>query len=206
MQFSISVAVFCLASVIAATYGSPPPPQLPIVLGIVSDTAWQCSPGKSINITFLPHTLRLDLPAMRFGAEGHGRTDELAVCQFTAELTSWWYKYRFAIQNVTYKGHLTATDGAQLYRLSANAVFRYENRKLNPGRAPPDIWNVSMSTMVSESASVSPHSTPSPHNPPSCAERGRGQQIYRLTALNRPQSEATGTSTGTSRSATGTLG
>ncbi|XXG94848.1 hypothetical protein Hte_001107 [Hypoxylon texense] len=118
----------------------PPPPQVPIVLGIVSDTPSQCSPGQSMNITFLPDTLRLDLPGMRFGTEGHGRTDEVAVCQFTVEFTSWWYKYRFAIQDI--------------YQMTANTVFRYENRRLNPGRAPPDIWNVSMSTMIDDKATT----------------------------------------------------
>ncbi|KAI1382389.1 hypothetical protein F4677DRAFT_24981 [Hypoxylon crocopeplum] len=142
----ISLAVSVLAE------GDPPPPQFPFVLGIVSDTPGQCSPGQSMNITFLPDTLRLDLPSMRFGTEGHGRTDEFASCQFTVEFSSWWYKYRFAIQNVTYRGHLKATDGVQLYQLTANTVFRYENRKLNPGRAPPDTWNVSMSTMVDNRA------------------------------------------------------
>ncbi|KAI1135029.1 hypothetical protein F5Y05DRAFT_190004 [Hypoxylon sp. FL0543] len=134
--------------------GDPPPPQTPIVLGLVSDTPNQCSPGQSMSITFLPDTLRLDLPNMRFGTEGHGRTDEVAVCQFTAEFTDLWYKYRFAIQDVTYKGHLNATDGVQLYQLKANTVFRYENRKLNPGRAPPDVWNVSMSTMIDNTANT----------------------------------------------------
>ncbi|OTA64803.1 hypothetical protein K449DRAFT_459238 [Hypoxylon sp. EC38] len=134
--------------------GDPPPPQVPIILGIISDTPSQCSPGQNMNITFLPDTLKLELPSMRFGAEGHGRTDEIAVCQFTAEFTDWWYKYRFAIRDVTYKGHLNATDGVQLYQLKANIVFRYENRKVNPGRAPPDIWNVSMSTMIDDTANT----------------------------------------------------
>lgn len=139
----ISLAISALAE------GDPPPPQFPLVLGVVSETPYQCAPGQSMNITFLPDSLRLDLPSMRFGTEGHGRTDEYAGCQFTVEFTSWWYKYRFAIRDVTYRGHLNATDGVQLYQLKANTVFRYENRKVNPGRAPPDIWNVSMSTMVS---------------------------------------------------------
>ncbi|KAI2781675.1 hypothetical protein F4815DRAFT_71208 [Daldinia loculata] len=142
----ISMAISALAE------GDPPPPQFPLVLGVVSETPYQCAPGQSMNITFLPDSLRLDLPSMRFGTEGHGRTDEYAGCQFTVEFTSWWYKYRFAIRDVTYRGHLNATDGVQLYQLKANTVFRYENRKVNPGRAPPDIWNVSMSTMIDNTA------------------------------------------------------
>lgn len=149
MKASISIASIILA--ISALAIDTPPPQLPIILGIVSDTPGQCSPGQSINISFLGegNQLRIDLPNMRFGTEGHGRTDEHALCQFTVEFTSWWYKYRFSIQDVTYKGHLNSTIGVQLYQLTANTVFRYENRKLNPGRAPPDIWNLSTSTMVS---------------------------------------------------------
>ncbi|KAI0381938.1 hypothetical protein F5Y04DRAFT_288111 [Hypomontagnella monticulosa] len=145
-------SIFLVASPLAR--GDPPPPQFPVVLGIVSDTPTQCSPGSNMNITFLPDTLRMDLPGMRFGTEGHGRTDEQAFCQFTVEFTSWWYKYRFAIQDVTYRGHLTATDGVQLYYVTARTVFRYENRKLNPGRAPPDIWNVSTSTMIDHAATT----------------------------------------------------
>ncbi|KAI1780181.1 hypothetical protein F4818DRAFT_437464 [Hypoxylon cercidicola] len=152
MKVSGFIAVI---SAISAFAIDPPPPQLPLILALVSDTPSQCSPGgQSMNITFLPDTLRLDLPDMRFGTEGHGRTDEVTVCQFTIEFTSWWYKYRFAIQDVTYKGHLKATDGVQIYQMAANAVFRYENRKLNPGRAPPDIWNVSMSTMIDDTATT----------------------------------------------------
>ncbi|KAL7629147.1 hypothetical protein AAE478_000666 [Parahypoxylon ruwenzoriense] len=138
--YTVLAGIFLMLS--RLVQGDPPPPQLPVILAIVSDTPGQCSPGQNVNITFSPDTLRLDLPVMRFGTEGHGRADELALCQFTVEYTSWWYKYRFAIQNLTYKGHLTATDGVQLYQSSANTVFR----------APPDVWNVSMSTMIDNKA------------------------------------------------------
>ncbi|KAI0176466.1 hypothetical protein GGR52DRAFT_363125 [Hypoxylon sp. FL1284] len=129
-----------------------PPPEVPRILGIVSDTPSQCAPGQSLSVDVQPDVLRLGLPAMRFDTTGHGRTDEVATCQFTLELTSWWYKYRFAVQDVTYRGHLQASDGVQLYQLTANTVFRYENRKVNPGREPPDVWNVSMSTMIDDQA------------------------------------------------------
>ncbi|KAI1482843.1 hypothetical protein F4774DRAFT_406545 [Daldinia eschscholtzii] len=132
--------------------GDAPPPQFPQVLGVTTETPYQCAPGQSMNITFFSNTLRLDLPSMRFGTTGHGRTDEYAGCQFTIEFTSWWYKYRFAIQDVTYRGHLNATDGVQLYQLKSDAVFRYEFHKINPQRAPPDVWNVSMSTMFDNTA------------------------------------------------------
>ncbi|XDG06966.1 hypothetical protein ABKA04_006581 [Annulohypoxylon sp. FPYF3050] len=154
MKIATLIAAVSLA-MSAAAEGDPPPPQTPFILGIVSDTPVQCSPGQNMNVTFLPNTLRLELPNMYLGAEGHGRTDEVSLCQFTVEYTSWWYKYRFAIQDVAYRGHLNATDGVQLYQLTANSVFRYENRKVNPGRAPPDIWNVSMSTMIDNTAQTS---------------------------------------------------
>lgn len=136
-----------LSSALLAT-GDSPPPQLPVISSIASDSPQQCSPGQGMSITFLPDVLRLELRGMALAPGGHGRTDENAVCQFTAEFGSWWYRYRFALANVTYRGHFEADDGVQLYQLAASAVFRYENRKVNPERAPPDVWNVSMATMV----------------------------------------------------------
>ncbi|KAI1805950.1 hypothetical protein F4811DRAFT_195086 [Daldinia bambusicola] len=145
----ISLAISSLVN------GDAPPPEFPMIREITTGSPYQCAPGQSMNITFFSNTLRLDLPRMQFGTTGHGRTDEYAGCQFTVEFSSWWYKYRFAIRDVTYRGHLDATDGVQLYQLKSNAVFRYEYHKLNPGRAPPEVWNVSMSTMFDNTAKTS---------------------------------------------------
>ncbi|KAI5916986.1 hypothetical protein F4810DRAFT_718892 [Camillea tinctor] len=107
------------------------------------------------NITVQPEKLSLYLPAMQFGMEGHGRTDEIAVCQFTMELTSWWYKYRLALNGLTYSGHFTADDGVSIYQLTASAVFQYENNKPNPGNAQPYVWNMSSSVMLDNKSPVS---------------------------------------------------
>ncbi|OTB06019.1 hypothetical protein M426DRAFT_21443 [Hypoxylon sp. CI-4A] len=136
-----------LSLAIPTLAASSPPPQFPEVLGIVTSTPNQCAPGQSLELTFLPDALRLNLPSMFFGTEGHGRTNEFAVCEFTTEFTSWWYKYRFGIQGVKYSGRFNATDSVQLHELHSSAIFRYEILKVNKGNVPPEIWNLSMSTM-----------------------------------------------------------
>ncbi|KAI1632852.1 hypothetical protein F4809DRAFT_655756 [Biscogniauxia mediterranea] len=154
MKTSLFTTWLSLATSTLAQTGAPPP-QLPVVKGIESETWTQCAPGQTLNVSIQPDKLSLYLPAMQFEMEGHGRTDESAICQFTMELTSWFYKYRLALSGVTYSGHFTADDGVSIYQLTASAVFQYENKKTNPMDAQPYIWNMSSSVMLDNTSPTS---------------------------------------------------
>ncbi|KAI1488195.1 hypothetical protein F5X96DRAFT_646805 [Biscogniauxia mediterranea] len=154
MKTSLFTTCLSLATSTLAQTGAPPP-QLPIVKGIESETWTQCAPGQTLNVSIQPEKLILYLPAMQFATEGHGRTDESAICQFTMELTSWFYKYRLALSGVTYSGHFTADDGVSIYQLTASAVFQYENKKTKPMDAQPYVWNMSSSVMLDNTSPTS---------------------------------------------------
>ncbi|OTA90611.1 hypothetical protein M434DRAFT_33468 [Hypoxylon sp. CO27-5] len=145
-----SVFLSALSSIAAVFGQSNPPPVLPAVNLITSKVPFQCSPGKSIGISVEPSKITTSLSEVQFQATGHGRTDEFASCDFRVALSYWYYKYRVAISGATIRGHANLTDGVQIYQFNTTAIFRLEHLKNFSPIQPPEITNLSISTMLTE--------------------------------------------------------
>ncbi|KAK7754610.1 hypothetical protein SLS62_003393 [Diatrype stigma] len=116
------------------------PPQVPSISMLQSTVSRQCAPGISINVDVQPEHLAFHLPALSFGTTGHGRTDEYAACDLDVDFDSWFYKWRFAIADVTYSGRANLTNGVRIAELTARADFRYIHRE-HVGQ--PEVRNLS---------------------------------------------------------------
>ncbi|KAI1139870.1 hypothetical protein F5Y05DRAFT_380296 [Hypoxylon sp. FL0543] len=145
-----SVFLSVLSSVAAVLGQGEPPSILPAVSLITSKEPFQCSPGKSIGVSVEPSKITTSLPEVQFQTTGHGRTDEFASCDFRVELSYWYYKYRVAISGATVRGHANLTDGVQIYQFNTTAIFRLEHLKNFSPIKPPEITNLSISTMLTE--------------------------------------------------------
>ncbi len=125
------------------------PPQLPRVSMINSRTPFQCAPDGTIGVGVRAEDgLAFRLPGMSFGTTGHGRTDELTVCDVDIELQSWFYKWRVAVADVTYSGRLNLTNGVELYRLKARVEFRYVHLENFSPVVQPEVRNMSTAVMA----------------------------------------------------------
>lgn len=153
--FTTTIAGLGLAATGALAQSSPPP-QLPEISMIKSTASNQCAPGSTINVDIQPETLEFKLPAMFFGTTGHGRTDEVTLCDINVEFTSWWYQYRVAIKDVTYSGRLNLTNDVQLYQLQAKANFQYIHLENGAPIVQPEVRNLSTAVMVSPRNLVNP--------------------------------------------------
>ncbi|KAI0014305.1 hypothetical protein F4779DRAFT_559160 [Xylariaceae sp. FL0662B] len=133
---------------LATSVGAQAPPQLPGISGIETTSSNQCSPNKKLDITITPNNLELGLPALQFYPLGHGRTDEYTGCSITVELVEWFYKWRFAVSNVTYYGHANLTQDVSIYQLTAKTTFRLEHLKNSHPITPPRVTNLSEAIMI----------------------------------------------------------
>lgn len=141
---------FASLSFAASALADNNPPQPPIISLVSSETPSQCSPGKSISISFSEDlgNLTTNLSGVQLQSADHGRAEKYASCDFKVELSSWYYKYRVGISGATIKGHASLTDGMQINKFNTTAVFRLEHLKNSRPIKPPEITNLSMSTMV----------------------------------------------------------
>ncbi|KAI2602647.1 hypothetical protein GGR54DRAFT_491726 [Hypoxylon sp. NC1633] len=145
------VPIFAVLSLAASAVAQgDPPPQLPMVSLITSKVPFQCSPGRSIGVSLEPSKLTTSLSEVQFQGTGHGRTDEFASCDFRVELNSWYYKYRVAVAGATVRGHANLTEGVQIYQFNTTAIFRLEHLKNFSPITPPEVTNLSLSTMLTE--------------------------------------------------------
>ena len=138
-----------LVGLVATGVLADPPPQMPGVSMIKTSSPYQCAPGSSVGVNVQGDGLELRLPSVSFGDIGHGRTDESMICELDIELVQWWYKYRVAISDVTYSGRLNLTNGVELYKLGAKAVFNYIHFKGSHPIVQPEVRNLSSAVMVS---------------------------------------------------------
>ncbi|KAL7624650.1 hypothetical protein AAE478_006220 [Parahypoxylon ruwenzoriense] len=148
MRLSVCLTGVAFAS--SALAQSKPPPQMPAVSSMSTQVPFQCSPGKSIGISIEPSKLTTTLSEVQFQTTGHGRTEEYAGCDFRVELSNWYYKYRVAISGATVRGQANLTDGVQIYQFNTTAIFRLQHLKNFSPITPPEITNLSMSTMLTQ--------------------------------------------------------
>ncbi|KAI5855566.1 hypothetical protein GGS23DRAFT_589721 [Durotheca rogersii] len=145
-----STALTSLAFVASAFAQGVSPPQMPGVSSLSSRDPFQCSPGKSLSISIDAGKLTTTLPELQFQATSHGRTDTYAGCQFRVELNDWYYRYRVAISGATVRGRANLTDGAQIYQFNTTATFRLQHLKNLSPITPPEVTNLSLSTMLTQ--------------------------------------------------------
>ncbi|KAI1381291.1 hypothetical protein F4677DRAFT_402615 [Hypoxylon crocopeplum] len=147
MRISTSHAALAL---VASALAQSSPPAVPAISSISSKVPFQCSPGKSLGVSVEPGKLTTSLSEVQFQSTGHGRTEEYASCDFRVELSSWYYKYRVAISGATIRGRANLTDGVQIFQFNTTAIFRMEHLKNFTPITPPEITNLSMSTMITQ--------------------------------------------------------
>ncbi|KAI1759074.1 hypothetical protein GGR53DRAFT_514967 [Hypoxylon sp. FL1150] len=143
-----SVLLGALPFFAASVCAQSTPDLLPVVSMISSQIPSQCSPGKSIGVSIDADKIATSLSEVQFQSLGHGRTGGSADCFFEVELNDWYFNYRVAISNATIKGNANLGDGVTISQFNATAVFRLEHHTKNASATPPEVTDLSLSTML----------------------------------------------------------